>query len=72
MLYPKIEDCVAKAGKSKYTLVSMVAKRAKDLITRNPGQFTAGKEKQISCAMREVIDGKLEPAFASNQPTRAK
>lgn len=72
MLYPKIEDCIAKAGNSKYILVSIVAKRAKDLITRNAGQFTAGKEKQISCAMREVMDGRLLPAFGANQAANAK
>lgn len=66
MLYPKIEDCIQKAGNSKYTLVAMVAKRAKDLATRTPGQFEVGKEKAISYAMREVIDGKLAPVFASN------
>ncbi len=72
MLYPKIEDCIAKAGNSKYVLAAMVAKRAKDLITRNAGQFTVGKEKQISYAMREVMDGRLLPVFGANQTANAK
>ncbi len=72
MLYPKIEDCIAKAGNSKYVLVAMVAKRAKDLITRNAGQFTAGKEKQISYAMREVMDGRMVPVYGANQVVNAK
>lgn len=72
MLYPKIEDCIARAGNSKYVLVAMVGKRAKDLITRNAGQFTAGKEKQISYAMREVMDGRMLPVYASNQAVNAK
>ena len=70
MIYPKIEDCIAKAGNNKYVLTAMVSKRAKDLITRNLGQNVTGKEKQISCAMREVVDGKIAPATTVNQPTR--
>ena len=72
MLYPKIEDCIAKAGNNKYALVSMVSKRAKDLIIHNQVQSASGKEKQISYAMREVMDGKLAPLYALNQVKQAK
>ena len=65
MLYPKIENCVKKAENCKYVLVTVVAKRAKDLAVRTAGQFEAGKEKEISYALREVFDGKLVPAFLS-------
>ncbi len=71
MIYPKIEDCIAKAEHNKYVLTAMVSKRAKDLITRNLGQNTTGKEKQISYAMREVMDGKIMPATTVNQNIRA-
>jgi DNA-directed RNA polymerase omega subunit len=64
MIYPKIEDCIARADHNKYVLTAMVAKRAKDLIAHNMGQNTVGKEKQISCAMREVVDGKIIPSTA--------
>ena len=72
MLYPKIEDCIARATGSKYVLVSMVAKRAKDLAMRTPGQFQSGKEKEISYAMREVIDGKMAPVFAATPAANNK
>lgn len=72
MLYPKIEDCITKAAGSKYTLVSIVAKRAKDLATRAPGQFQSGKEKEISYAMREVIDGRMTPLFTATQTANHK
>ena len=72
MLYPKIEDCIAKATGSKYVLVSVVAKRAKDLATRTPGQFQNGKEKEISYAMREVIDGRMTPVFTAAQVANNK
>ncbi len=61
MIYPKIEDCIAKADNNKYVLTGMVSKCAKDLIARNMGQNTTSKEKQISLAMREVVDGKILP-----------
>ena len=70
MIYPKIEDCIAKAEHNKYVLTAMVSKRAKDLITRNMGQNVVGKEKQISYAMREVVDGKIAPATTVHQNAR--
>jgi DNA-directed RNA polymerase omega subunit len=66
MLYPKIEDCVAKAGGCKYTLVAEVSKRAKDLSVRMPAAFEKGKEKEISYALKEVFDGKLTPVFGGS------
>ncbi len=70
MIYPKIEDCIAKAEHNKYVLTSMVSKRAKDLIARNMGQNIVGKEKQISNAMREVADGKILPTTTAGKKTR--
>lgn len=71
MIYPKIEDCISRAEQNKYVLATMVSKRAKDLITRNAGQ-TASKEKQISYAMREIVDGKIVPTTNVNQDARSK
>lgn len=61
MIYPKIEDCIARADNNKYVLTAMVSKRTKDLIAHSMGQNTVGKEKQISCAMREIVGGKIAP-----------
>lgn len=72
MIYPKIEDCISRAEQNKYVLATMVSKRAKDLITRNAGQSMSGKEKQISYAMREIVDGKIVPTTTVNQNQRAK
>lgn len=71
MIYPKIEDCISRAEQNKYVLATMVSKRAKDLITRNAGQTTS-KEKQISYAMREIVDGKIVPTTNVNQNARSK
>ena len=70
MIYPKIEDCIARAEHNKYVLTAMVSKRAKDLVAHSMGQNTTGKEKQISCAMREVVDGKIVPATTVAQNAR--
>ena len=67
MIYPKIEDCISRAEQNKYVLATMVAKRAKDLVTRNAGQTASGKEKQISYAMREIVYGKLVPTTIVNE-----
>ena len=60
MLYPKIEECVEKAG-CKYTLAVMVAKRAKDLIQKMPGEFVNGQVKELTYALNEIEGGKLVP-----------
>jgi DNA-directed RNA polymerase omega subunit len=65
MLYPKIEDCIVKAGGCKYTLVAEVAKRAKDLAIHRPAEFGKGKEKEISYAMWEVFNDKLQPVYGA-------
>jgi len=60
MIYPKIEDCVEKAG-GKYTLTVMVSKRAKELTVKMPGEFSDGKIKELTYALNEVLNGKLIP-----------
>ena len=55
MIYPKIEDCISRAEQNKYVLATMVAKRAKDLVTRNAGQTASGKEKQIFTVGSPII-----------------
>ncbi len=72
MLYPKIEDCLINAQNSKYVLVSLVAKRAKDLSIRVPGQFEIGKEKEVSYALHEVFDGKIVPSFVGSVQSSSK
>jgi len=63
MLYPKIEDCIARVGGCKYTLTVLVAKRSKDLPTKMPGEFADGKPKEMSYALEEIANGKIVPAL---------
>jgi len=60
MLYPKLEDCVA-AVKCKYTLASVISKRAKDLIRSMPAEFVSSATKEITYALNEIVSGKIVP-----------
>ena len=64
MLYPKIEDCVEIIG-SKYALTIVAAKRGKDLAHKMPAQFADSKEKELTYALNEVINGKLVANYTS-------
>ena len=64
MVYPKIEDCIERVG-CKYTLTVIVAKRAKELTAKMPGEFVDGKTKELSYALGEVANGKIIPVFAT-------
>jgi len=63
MIYPKIENCVAAVGGCKYTLAVLVAKRAKELPGKMPGEFTDGKPKELSYALDEIANGKVVPSL---------
>jgi len=60
MLYPKIEDCVERAG-SKYTLAIVAAKRGKDLVAKRPASFADTKTKELTFALYEIFDGTVVP-----------
>ena len=58
MIYPKIEDCVA-VVKCKYTLATIIFKRAKDLARQRPAEFVDASTKEITYALSEVLNGKV-------------
>ena len=60
MLYPKIEDCV-RVVNCKYTLATIVFKRAKELSMKMPAEFVDSQTKEITYALNEVLDGKIKP-----------
>ena len=60
MLYPKIEDCVA-VTRCKYTLATIVFKRAKELTRARPAEFIDSATKEISYALSEILMGKVLP-----------
>jgi len=64
MLYPKIEDCVKEVG-CKYTLATIVFKRAKDLAMKSPAEFVDSQTKEITYSLREVLESKVRPNIGS-------
>ena len=55
MLYPSINDLRTKAD-SKYTLVSLAAKRARDLIEGMPALTDIEIDKPVSIATAEIAE----------------
>ena len=64
MLYPKIEDCVS-AVNCKYTLATIVFKRAKELTRARPAEFIDSATKEITYALTEVYMGKISPTMGA-------
>lgn len=58
MLYPPVAELVDKVG-SRYQLVNLVAKRARELSLRAEEQPGASEKKPVSAAIDEVYTGKL-------------
>ena len=59
MLNPSVNDLVKKVG-SKYTLVILAAKRARELnVGGIPTIDTESNEKSVSIATREIMEGKI-------------
>lgn len=54
---------------SKYSLVIMVAKRARSVIDRNPDVVSTGRFNAVSMALREVADGNLHWRTAAQTGT---
>ena len=61
MLYPPMADLVEKVG-SRYLLVNLVARRARDIATWQEENGEPSDEKPVSDAIKEVYDGKLQAA----------
>lgn len=58
MLYPPVAELAAKIG-SRYQLVNLVARRAREISARNEKTGCRSDEKPVSIAINEVYAGKL-------------
>ena len=56
MLYPSINDIKTKAD-SRYTIVIMAAKRARDLIDGKPALVHSAIKKPVTIATWEIAEG---------------
>ena len=67
MLYPPMADLVDRVG-SRYLLVNLVARRARDLAAEAEESGEPMDEKPVSEAIQEVYNGKLVAAECSEEP----
>ncbi|PTM59140.1 DNA-directed RNA polymerase subunit omega [Desmospora activa] len=60
MLYPSIDKLMSKAD-SKYTLVIVAAKRARNLLDGATTNLEAKSNKNVGIALEEIMSGELVP-----------
>ena len=58
LLYPPIDEIKKKAD-SRYTLVIMAAKRARDLVADKPALVEIENNVPISIAAEEIVEGEI-------------
>ena len=58
LLYPPIDEIKLKAD-SRYTLVIMAAKRARDLVAEKPPLVDIDNHVPISIAAEEIVEGEI-------------
>ena len=58
LLYPPIDEIKLKAD-SRYTLVVMAAKRARDLVAEKPPLVDINNHVPISIAAEEIVEGEI-------------
>ena len=58
LLYPPIDEIKQKAD-SRYTLVIMAAKRARDLVANKPPLVDIDNNVPISIAAEEIVEGEI-------------
>ena len=73
LLYPPIDEIKQKAD-SRYTLVIMAAKRARDLVAEKPALIDIDNNVPISIAAEEIVEGEItykRPFKAPDEPAPA-
>ncbi|MBC8590451.1 DNA-directed RNA polymerase subunit omega [Wansuia hejianensis] len=58
MLNPSFKG-VLKEGDSRYTLVMLTAKRARQIVDNNPILIDTDSTKPVSIAIEEIVEGKI-------------
>lgn len=59
MINPPIDELAKRMGENKYKLVTVMAKRAKELEKRIPAELEKSDIKSISMAAEEIFEGKI-------------
>ena len=58
MLYPSINELLEKVD-SRYTLVLLASKRARQLVEGDKAFFDTKSKKVVSIAVQEIVEGKV-------------
>lgn len=58
MLYPSLQSMLKQVN-SRYLLVNIIARRARDIAVKNSGYSDIGYEKPVSKAIEEIAAGEL-------------
>ncbi len=69
MLYPSINE-IRKKADSRYTLVILAAKRARDIIDNKPALVDIGIDRPVSIAAHEIADGYI--TYKREEPAQAE
>ena len=70
MIYPPIAELVEKTG-SRYTLVIETAKRARQLVAGAPALSDVDTSKEVTMAVNEIYEGKVEAVDVSELKSEA-
>jgi len=70
LLYPPIDEIKKKAD-SRYTLVIMAAKRARDLVAEKPPLVDIDNDVPISIAAEEIVEGEITYRRPVKEPEEA-
>ncbi len=62
MIEPPIDKLTEKAGKNKYVLSVIAAKRAKEIETTRRAELATADKKSISLALDEIYEDKVTPS----------
>lgn len=66
MLYPSVDKLVKKVD-SRYTLVTIISKRARQLITGEEPLVYAKSHKPVSIAIEEFYEGKINVKYEEEE-----
>lgn len=71
MIYPPITELVRKTG-SRYALVIETAKRARQIVDGAPPMSDVDTSKDVTIAVNEIYEGKVEAVDAAEYRSRAQ
>jgi DNA-directed RNA polymerase subunit omega len=63
MLYPTMHELLSQVNNSRYLLVNVIAKRAREISEESEVEHIPLDEKPVSLAINEIADGKISASI---------